>query len=90
MYIQLINVYEKNHIYKTTVLCEPQLGKRGLFPTISTKTTDKQILVMMNIIAYCDGTHDLLWIAEKIEQPIFEIFPVVVKLLKHGLIIKID
>ena len=40
--------------------------------------------------AYCDGNKDLLWIAEKIEQPIFEIFPIVDNLLKHGLIVKID
>ena len=90
MYEMVIDVFENNHKYKTTVLCEPQLGKRGLYPTISTKKTDEHILDMMNIIAYCDGDHDLLWIAEKMGKPISDIFPVVDSLINHGIITKTE
>ena len=32
-----IEALEKNKKYKVTVLCEPQMGKRGLYPTLSKK-----------------------------------------------------
>jgi aminopeptidase-like protein len=34
---KILETLEVNRIYSTTVLCEPQLGKRGLYPTESTK-----------------------------------------------------
>ena len=37
MYKSLMKALENNKKYKMTVLCEPQLGKRGLYPNISTK-----------------------------------------------------
>ena len=45
---------------------------------------------MMNIIAYCDGDHDLLWIAEKMGKPISDIFPIVDSLINHGIITKTE
>jgi len=90
MYKSLINVFENNHIYKTTVLCEPQLGKRGLYPNISTKKTNEQVIDMMNIIAYCDGEKDLLWIAEKIDKPISSLSIIVDKLIDEGLLVWSD
>ena len=43
MYQMMIKAFENNKVYKTTVLCEPQLGKRGLYPTISTKESNDQV-----------------------------------------------
>lgn len=42
-----------------TINCmgEPQLGKRGLYPSISQKNTIGDIAEMMDVIAYCDGTN---------------------------------
>ncbi|MBN1998611.1 DUF4910 domain-containing protein, partial [candidate division KSB1 bacterium] len=37
MYKLCLDALEKNRIYKNTVLCEPQLGRRGLYHQISTK-----------------------------------------------------
>jgi aminopeptidase-like protein len=81
-----INIIENNRIYKSTVLGEPQLGKRGLYPTISTKTSSLNVKTMMNILAFCDGRHDLLWIAEKINEPIMVLVPIIKKLLKNKLL----
>ena len=36
-----IEALENNKNYKVTVLCEPQMGKRGLYPTLSTKAQQK-------------------------------------------------
>tara|TARA_B100000963_G_scaffold360524_1_gene391725 strand:+ start:13110 stop:14375 length:1266 start_codon:yes stop_codon:yes gene_type:complete len=64
-YLNCIEVFEKNTVYpKINVLCEPQLGKRGLYPTISRKESGKIVKKMMNFISYCDGTNSLLDISE--------------------------
>lgn len=55
---------ENNKKYKSLVLCEPQLGKRGLYPTLSTKKSGAEVRNMMNLIAYADGEHDLIDIGE--------------------------
>ncbi len=59
---------ENNHYYQINCLGEPQLGKRGLYPTLSTKESGKSIRQMMNFITYCDGNNDLLDICELIDS----------------------
>lgn len=71
---------------KVTVLCEPQLRKRGLYPTLSTKKSGKQIKDMMNLIAYCDGKNDLIEIAETINVPMWKLYPVIEKLKENSLL----
>jgi aminopeptidase-like protein len=68
------------------VLCEPQLGKRGLYPTLSTKQSGAQVHDMMNLIAYCDGTRTLLEIAEKVNVPMWKLIPVAEMLKSHALL----
>jgi aminopeptidase-like protein len=85
-----ISVIEKNKVYKATVLCEPQLGKRGLYPTLSTKHTRKQVETMMNILTYCDGTINLLEIAELIGEPFLELVPIINKLKEFELVTEYD
>ena len=84
-----IETIEKNEIYKVTTLCEPQLGKRGLYPTISTKNSKNEVRLLMDIITYCDGEHSLLEIAEIINVPIWELYEKIEILLKEKLIKRI-
>ena len=81
-----IEAIERNKKYKVTVLCEPQMGKRGLYPTLSTKGTNKEVLLMMNFISFCDGQTSLLEIAESLNLPIWELYELVDKLESHSLI----
>jgi aminopeptidase-like protein len=81
-----LELIEKNNIYKTNFMCEPQMGKRGLYPTLSTKKSDEQIRLMMNFISLCDGEHSLLDIAEKINLPAWELYELIEKLVAHDLI----
>lgn len=81
-----LELIEKNNIYKANFMCEPQMGKRGLYPTLSTKKSDKQIRLMMNLISLCDGEHSLLDIAEKINLPAWELYELIEKLVAHDLI----
>lgn len=89
MYQRCFEVLESNVVYQVTVCCEPQLGKRGLYPTLSTKESTLKVRTMTNFIAFCNGKRDLIEIAERINKPIWELFPIVDKLLKNGLIKKI-
>ncbi|MCE5181774.1 MAG: DUF4910 domain-containing protein [Anaerolineaceae bacterium] len=81
-----IEIIEQNAYLNIKVLCEPQLGKRGLYPTLSTKDSGDQVRAMMDMISYCDGTRTLLEIASLIEEPFWELLPVVEKLVEYGLL----
>jgi aminopeptidase-like protein len=81
-----IEALEENFFPKINVFCEPQLGKRGLYPTLSTKTSGEQVKLMMNLITWSDGTKSLLDIAEICEVPVWELYPIVSELLKHQLL----
>ena len=82
-----IECIEADEVLRVSVRCEPQLGKRGLYPTLSTKETNDQVRDMMNLIAYCDGARSLLDIAEKINVPIWRIAPIAAKLKGEGLLV---
>ncbi len=90
IYQKAIQCLEANEKLKGTVLCEPQLGKRGLYPTISTKDTAKLVKNMMNILAYADGTRTSLELAELIGVPLWEILPTINTLIREGLLEVID
>ena len=83
---QAILAVEHNVRPKTIVLGEPQLGKRGLYPTLSTKESGEQVRAMMDLISYCDGRHDLLEIAELIGEPMGKLVEILKPLVAHGLI----
>ena len=68
------------------VLGEPQLGKRGLYPTISTKESGASVRTMMNLITYCDGARTLIEIADKIGAPVWALRPMLDRLAAHDLV----
>ena len=83
---QAIEVIEGNVTPHVTVPCEPQLGKRGLYPTLSTKGSGRQVRVMMNLLSYCDGRRTLLEIAELIGEPFARLQSILMPLVENGLV----
>jgi aminopeptidase-like protein len=81
-----INVIENNRVFRVTCYGEPQLGKRGLYPNLSTKKSGASVETMMDFIAYADGNNDLLKISKIIHKPVWEIVPIAEKLLEAGLL----
>ena len=81
-----IQIIENNHCYKTMMNCEPQLGKRGLYPTLSTKESGAEVEAIMNLISYCDGSKDLLEISEIIGEKFETLLPIVEILLNNSII----
>ncbi|MDB4188287.1 DUF4910 domain-containing protein [bacterium] len=86
--IRMIEVIENDMSYISTSLCEPQLGRRGLYPNLSQKGSSSTTKPMMNFISYCDGTKSLLEIADIIEIPFWDLLGFATTLLNHGIIEK--
>ncbi|MDY3740196.1 MAG: DUF4910 domain-containing protein [Selenomonadaceae bacterium] len=86
VYQKMIIVIENNEKYKIQCLCEPQLGKRGLYPTISKKGSYDAVKVMTDFIAYADGNNDLVDISNIIGVPLIDLLPIVKKLTLAGLV----
>ena len=85
-----IEIIEKNVYLKSTVLCEPQLGNRGLYPTLSTKESGRQVRAMMNMLSYCDGQNSLLDIAELIDEPFWGLTTIADQLIENDLLQKLE
>ena len=85
-----ISLIEANGTYRTTCLGEPQLGRRGLYPTLSQRGSGLQVQTMMNILAYADGTRDLVSLAERIGVPAETCIAIIARLLQERLVERID
>ena len=86
VYRDMIEALEYNHKYRIQCLGEPQLGKRGLYPTISQKGSSSAVRAMSNFIAYADGMNDLMDISNIIKVPVQNLFSVIDKLWEVGLL----
>lgn len=82
---QCLQTLEGNAVYRCLTLCEPQLGKRGLYPQTSTRNTQQEVENMMNVLAYADGSRDCLGIAEVTGVPVLECIAWCEKFVAHGL-----
>ena len=90
LFQELIRAIEGNDCYVAKVPCEPQMGKRGLYPTLATNGVDDQTTLFMDILSYSDGDHDLLAIADMTGTPIAQCMKAAERLRNAGLIRKAD
>lgn len=81
-----VEALEANATYVAVMPCEPQLGPRGLYPTMSTRDSGQQVRAMMNLLAYADGGHDLIAIADRIGEDVADCAALAAKLLDAGVI----
>jgi aminopeptidase-like protein len=86
LYKRAIFILEKNTYPKVTVLGEPQLGKRGLYPNLSTLESYGIVQIMMNFFAYCDGKNSILDIARMQDVPFERLYGEYEKFIDHGLV----
>ena len=82
----VIDALEHNAYYTVNVLCEPQLGKRGLYPTVSKKGGWDEILIIRDFLSYADGRNDLIDIANIAKVPVTEMIEVAAKFAEHKLV----
>jgi aminopeptidase-like protein len=86
MYKKCIQAFENNRIYHSTTLCEPMLSKHNLYTNRNTSNTAASVVMVTNILNYCDGDHDLLDIAKKLNYPIWDLSDIVGVLLAKDLL----
>jgi aminopeptidase-like protein len=86
---ECVEVLEVNDYYETTVLGEPQLGRRGLYHAIHARTVADIILLRTNVLAYADGHHSVLDMAEMFDLPVNVVCEVVQELVEHDLLVKL-
>ena len=85
--IQCIEIIECNKTYNATFLCEPQMGRRNLRSTLGGgNTIPINVALMSNILAYADGNHDTVDMADKFKVSVSEILKNVNILVKKGLL----
>jgi aminopeptidase-like protein len=65
-----ITTLESNRRYRPGVVCEPQFGRRGLYPTLSTRDTPGEVRDLLNVWVYTDGRRDTVAVAERLDLPV--------------------
>lgn len=83
---QVVDALEYNRVYVMTQPCEPQLGKRGLYPSVSKKGSYDAVMALMWFMSYADGRNDLIGISQIIGVPVSELIEIVDKLVGAGLV----
>lgn len=90
VYFQFLKTIELNDIYVNKIpYCEPQLGKRGLYPdtgAISFREGINFTHNLLHFLTYTDGEHDLIDLAEKRNRPVTE-FEEIVRICKEKALI---
>lgn len=82
---KIISILEANAFYRTTVVGEPQLGKRGLYPQTSTPGAGLAARDLVNLLAHADGSQDLIGICDTIGLDAMKALEMVGTLIHHGL-----
>ncbi|NVJ91188.1 MAG: DUF4910 domain-containing protein [Methylocystaceae bacterium] len=97
-YMKAIAVLEKNRVYRSlNPKCEPQLGKRNLYPStgggqkqIAAGAVNSDINNQVDIICWmmflADGKHDLIDMAERSGYPFEDISHLADRLVEEGLL----
>ncbi len=88
MYRALVAALEANRTLAAThPYGEPQLGKRSLYPSLGgPRSVEQEVTDMMWLLNLCDGTRDLLAVAERAGRPLPALAPIAARLVEGGLL----
>jgi aminopeptidase-like protein len=86
MYQQCVLALEGNCVPLAKTVGEPQLGKRGLYPTTGGQVQQSDVSDIVDLHALSDGQSDLLDIATRMGRPISELVRIVELLRQHQLL----
>jgi aminopeptidase-like protein len=88
MYLRTIQALEMaGPLHSNVPYGEPQLGKRDLYPTLGAQSgSDGSIERMMYLLAYADGEHDAIQVAEKSGFCVWELGPELTQLVDAELL----
>ena len=63
----IVDAFETSLYPKITTYCEPQMGKRNLYPKIGASSKGINIKKRMDLLAYCDGKENIFEICKIID-----------------------
>jgi aminopeptidase-like protein len=87
VYLSVIDVLEGNRVYRNlSPMGEPNLGRRGLYPSVGGTDAATSQLAMLWVLNQSDGLHDLLEVADRSGLPFRAIREAADALLEHGLL----
>lgn len=81
-----LQLVEANELWRSVMAGEPQLGRRGLYPQTSYKGSAESVRSMMNVLAYCDGQHDIVDLCARTGCTSSEVVTILEKLTDGGVI----
>lgn len=67
IYKKIIKLIEKSVFPKSTILCEPYLSKRNLYPTLNLNYKKNFGRILLDILTWCDGKTPSFEIAKKLK-----------------------
>ena len=85
-----MTLLENRHRWRATVLGEPQLGPRGLYTAPDETGNEPELSALMNVLAYSDGEHDLLQMAERLGLTSAECLRQIRRLEAEGLVERVE
>jgi len=88
VYMEVLRALEGNQTCRTTVpFCEPQMGRRGLYPMVGDKA-EKSALIQryMWILNLSDGNNSFLDIAERMDDGLLAVIEAADNLIRAGLL----
>lgn len=83
-----IEILLRKIIPKNRILCEPNMGKRRLYPTLSLGNLKRSTKNIMNFLTYSDGNNDLKNISKLIRINYSRVKKIYKFLLKKNLLVK--
>lgn len=86
LYRALVEKIEGQVFPKSLVMCEPHLGKRGLYDNISKVGSSRGSRNLLDVWSYCDGKHTIKSLAEKTGLPVEGVRKILQKLYQEGLV----
>jgi len=89
IYRDILIGLERNGTFQANTIGEPNLGKRGLYPTLSTKASASTVQDLLNVYIFCNGERDILEISELTKLPMHYVIELANKLEAADAISKI-
>jgi aminopeptidase-like protein len=83
----IVKKIESQRVPKSTILCEPQMGRRNLYSNLATRQSyTTQTKNMMDILSYLDGEHTLEDVSNKCGIELKQINEILEILLAHEIV----
>ncbi len=86
IYKTSLEALEHNLVYRSKTMCEPMLGKHGLYRSLGTRDADESVRILLNFLSYADGTRDLFEVCDVIGISVSEAIETAQTLMRAGLI----